>query len=370
MPCYSDPLADFEPYWGTRHRRVSHPLFRLTSAAGLEPPVVDYGEEPVYRGSIPAPTASRARNPLRSPQAAATAAGRSRFRPVTAGEVKGAGLAEFAKAHRLELAEGGVLPAVGGLLSRDSLVVHETAVGQLRDRVEGTVALLTYTYRSNDTTHHRDLTVAVVRVPESIGFAPYLADATGRSYGIAAGVDAKKIESSGGASVYADRGIDEGWLGELLSPALADWLARSPEGFGWELADGLLVASRQGHLTAELDRLCDDAVHLAAAIRGESLEEVETGAAARSAAKVKEDPQRILLAICCRWSSTTARPRIPPRRCPPLASSSSATRRPTRSVSSSGLPGPSGSTSSAAASSASCSTSPTRSSPFSSSRSW
>ena len=47
-------------------------------------------------------------------------------------------------------------------------------------------------------------------------------------------------------------GVNDAWLVELLSPAFTDWLARSPEDFDWELADGVLCASRGGHLDARV----------------------------------------------------------------------------------------------------------------------
>ncbi len=218
---------------------------------------------------------------------------------MSAGGVETGGLAEFAEAHGLLFAERGSLPAKGGLLSRASLVVHATAAGILRPGVEGTIALLTYTYKSDDDTRTKHVTAALVAVPESIGFAPYLADVSARMHGAHAGVGVKTVKPGGDIRIYADDGIDDGWLGELLSPALVDWLARSPDGFGWELADGLLVATLDGHRTGEADlvRLCEDSVHLAGAIREESLEEVDSGAASMSAAKVKENPQQVLISM-------------------------------------------------------------------------
>ena len=218
---------------------------------------------------------------------------------MSAGDAETAGLAEFAKAHGLRFAAGGSLPAKGGLLNRDSLVVDATATGMLRPGAEGTLALVTYTYRSNDTTHTARATAALIAVPESIAFAPYIADAGTRLQGIFAGVAAKTVKPGGDLRLYADEGIDDAWLGELFSPALTDWLARSPDGFTWELADGLLVASLKEHRTAESDlaRLCEDAAHLAGAIREESLEEVDSGAASASAAKVKPDPQTALISM-------------------------------------------------------------------------
>lgn len=138
----------------------------------------------------------------------------------------------------------------------------------------------------------------MARVPESIGFLPYAADAYGAVYGARSGQKTRPLRLDGDVRLQVDAGADEAWLAELFSPALRDWLARSPEGFGFELASGVLAVSVPGHLSSEseLTRLCEDAARLAAALRTESLEEVETGGAARSAAKRKRDPHAVLVA--------------------------------------------------------------------------
>ncbi len=208
-----------------------------------------------------------------------------------------AALAEFAEAHGLTFAKGGDLPREGGLLSRDSLQVLGTARGRLPGGADGTLAFLTYEYRSNDTTHTKRLTAAVVEVPESIGFAPYLAYDPMRLNLVGARVAAKHVEIIEGVKIWADEGIDPAWLRELFSPALSDWLARSPDGFSWELKNGVLAASLDGHRDRDPDlvRVCEDAGHLANAFRQESLEEVSAGSAARSAAKAKPNPETILI---------------------------------------------------------------------------
>jgi hypothetical protein len=216
---------------------------------------------------------------------------------MTAGGDHSAGLAGFAKAHELEHANGGALPSEGGLLSRGSLTVGERAAGALPGGAEGTLAHVSYEYRSGDTTRTRRLTAVVTRVPESIGFAPYLGDAGSIVHAAGAGISTRNLELADGLSVRVDEGIDESWLRELFSPALVDWLARSPEGFEWELANGVLVVSRPGLLDSERDlvRLCEDAGHVARAIREESLEEFDSGTAAQSAARTKVDQQQVLL---------------------------------------------------------------------------
>jgi hypothetical protein len=98
------------------------------------------------------------------------------------------------------------------------------------------------------------------------------------------------VELDGGGSLLAADGINEAWLTELFSPAFTQWLNRNPEDFAWELADGVLCVSRAGHLSkeSELSTLCADAAHIAATVREECLEEVESGGAERTAATARK----------------------------------------------------------------------------------
>ena len=193
-------------------------------------------------------------------------------------------LSAFADAHGLKYADAVELPAKGRLLSEDDLRQDGAATGELAEGEPGSLCWLTYTYRSNDTTHTAKRTAAVVRIPESIGFAPYLSAA-----GVGVALDVKSVDLEGGGSVIAADGVDDAWLAELLSPAFTQWLHRNPDDFRWELADGVLCVYRDEYLTreSELAGLCADAAHIAATIREECLEEVETGAASRTAAKAK-----------------------------------------------------------------------------------
>ncbi|HEY8002249.1 MAG TPA: hypothetical protein VID76_09940 [Solirubrobacterales bacterium] len=202
------------------------------------------------------------------------------------GDVRSAALMEFADGNRLRFAARAELPTSGGLLGAEGLKQKGAASGALPGGEPGTVCDLTYTYRSNDSTHTVERTAVVLKVPESIGFAPYLGSGGGRGSG---GHSAKAVDLDGGGKLLADEGINDGWLAELLSPAFTEWLARSPEGFAWELSDGVLCASRDGFVTEqpELTRLCEDAAHIAATIREECVEEVEAGEAPRTAAKAK-----------------------------------------------------------------------------------
>jgi hypothetical protein len=198
-------------------------------------------------------------------------------------------LAEFARAHGLAYAGSAELPAKGHLLSEDDLRQDGAATGDLAGGEPGTLAWLTYTYRSDDTTHTVKRTAAVLRVPESIGFAPYLGAA-----GLGVVLEMKKVDLDGGGSVVAAKGVNDGWLTELFSPAFTAWLARNPDDFQWELSDGVLCVSRDGYRTkeSELAALCTDAAHIATTIRDECLEEVESGEARRTAAAEKEPTGR------------------------------------------------------------------------------
>ncbi len=208
------------------------------------------------------------------------------IRRVSATDSEREALTQFAEAHGLAFAAGPELPHKGGLLGEDDLVVGGAATGELPGGESGTLCHLTYTYRSDDTTRTVERTAAVLRVSESIGFAPYLGSQGGPGTG---GYSTKNVKLDGGGSLRAAEGVNDAWLVELLSPAFSDWLARSPDDFQWELADGVLCASRGGHLggESELARICSDAAHIATTVREECLEEVESGEAKRSAVRPK-----------------------------------------------------------------------------------
>lgn len=196
---------------------------------------------------------------------------------------KPSGLQEYAKAHGLDYAKRIDLPRSGGLLEEDDLSVEGAAAGLISGKERGALCYLHYTYVSDDHTHEVDKTAAVVRVPESIGFLPYLGSGTT----VVLGRDTKSKELDGGGSVRVSAGANDAWLTELFSPAFCEWLSRNPAGFDWELCDGVLCASRGGHIAdeGELQALCDDTARIASTIREQCLQEVETGEAKRTAAK-------------------------------------------------------------------------------------
>lgn len=221
-------------------------------------------------------------------------------------------ISSFAELHGLAFSERAELPEQGDLLCREG-TVEGAATGALPGGIEGTLAHLTYTYTwtdSDNDTHHeeRPFTIVVTRVPESIGFMPYLgfSGAGSKLTGLAGGLEAmKKLDLGGhkglkGASAYAYKGASESWTLQLLSPALIDWLARSDDGFGFELAAGVLCVAHDTYLNVpeKLETLCGDAAHLAGLIREESLEETATGGAEAEAARdPKLDDPKMELAL-------------------------------------------------------------------------
>lgn len=200
------------------------------------------------------------------------------------------GLAEFAEAEDLEAGTGGPLPTDGALLERGP-TIDGAAHGTLPGGRAGTIAHTTYTTRSDDTTTTHRHTAVVMRVPEAIGYAPFLQ--LGRASGYAP--EAKSFEPVPGMKVRADPGVDEGWLTELLSPAFCEWLQRSPSDFGAELKRGVLTVFRDGHLRdrGELRSLCEDAAKIAERLREEAFEEVESGGGAVAKAAAPDRVTRL-----------------------------------------------------------------------------
>ncbi len=189
----------------------------------------------------------------------------------------GGNLERFAREHGLDAGTGGELPTTGSLLDIGDLVIDGAAHGELPGGATGVVFTATWTTRSDDTTrtHHR--TAVMIRLPESLGYAPYLR--IGHLFGLPRVLDLRSFEPAPGVAVSVDDGVDQRWLTELFSPAFNEWLQRSPEDFGAELDAGVLVVARDDHQTADgkLVALCEDAARIAAEIRAEALEEVEAG---------------------------------------------------------------------------------------------
>lgn len=208
-------------------------------------------------------------------------------------------LAKFAADHGLAYPKTVQLPEQGSTLTHSDGKVEGAATGALPGGIEGSLVHFTYTYTWTDSDDHthtevRRFTLVVAQVPESIGFLPYMGFSGSDSNlsPMAGGtemtqVDLGKNPAFKGARACAYKGTSQSWLTQLLSPALVDWLARSEDDWGFELANGVLCAGRADYLNGadELKAVCEDAAHIAAAIREESLEEIDSGSAEVDAAK-------------------------------------------------------------------------------------
>jgi hypothetical protein len=212
-------------------------------------------------------------------------------------------LSEFAQASGLTYAKSARMPSQGATLTRHSGHTEGAATGTLPGGIEGTLAHYVYTYTVTDADDHthtetRRLTLVVTNVPESIGFVPYLGFTRQLSsfLGTAGGTKMRRIDLGRPelkhAAAFIFAGTDENWQAQLFSPGLIDWLARSPDDFGFELANGVLVAGRHEYLNhgSDLQALCEDTAHLAGAIREEAQEAIDTGGAEAHAAK---DPDAV-----------------------------------------------------------------------------
>jgi hypothetical protein len=220
-------------------------------------------------------------------------------------------LAKFAEEHGLSFAASASLPAQGSTLSAGG-TVDGAASGKLTGDLDATLARYSYVHTTTDAdnrTHSetRHFTFVVTQLPESIGFIPYLGFSgpssnfspfagSNETEGVDLGED-KALDSS---HACAYKGASKSWLTQLFSPSLLDWLARSDDDFGFELANGVLCAGRSSRITDQggLETAWDDAGHLAGAIRKECMEEVESGdAAADSAEEVGADDPRMEAAL-------------------------------------------------------------------------
>jgi hypothetical protein len=207
-------------------------------------------------------------------------------------------LEKLAAERGLLYAEHVKLPNQGGTLGAAGKV-DGAASGKLPSGLDGTLAYYSYVHTWTDSDNHshsetRHFTIVVAELPESIGFVPYLGFSGPGSHfsPFAGGSDMKGVDlgevdalDSYHAAVY--KGTKDVWLTQLLSPALLEWLSRSEDDFGFELANGVLCVGRSSHVAEQgaLDSVWTDADHLAAAIHKESVEETESGAASSDAAE-------------------------------------------------------------------------------------
>src|SRR5690242_11918714 len=105
-------------------------------------------------------------------------------------------LRPFAEAHNLELVEKPELPEHGGTLSRGSAEAGPAARGKLPGGLDGTLTHFDYTTTDSDHhVHHHPLTLVVARVPESMGFAPFLGYSGGASDVVETGADFGSVDA-------------------------------------------------------------------------------------------------------------------------------------------------------------------------------
>ncbi len=205
-------------------------------------------------------------------------------------------LSTFAEAVGLSPGTGGDLHSTGSLLGISDLELVGYVNGTLPGGLTGSLAQVRWETRNDDTTTVHRKTAVVTRLPESLGYAPYLQ--IGSVFPLSAVMaKTRKLEPAPGVVVRADQGVDEHWLTELFSPAFAEWLQRSPDDFGAELADGVLVVLRDGFLSdrSSLEALCSDAGRIAEEIRSEALEEADSGGG--SVAKSAPPDRRTQIAL-------------------------------------------------------------------------
>ena len=187
------------------------------------------------------------------------------------------GVAGFADARGLECDESGAVRQVTPILS-DEAEAGPIARGELADGLRGELFAIS-------STPGKEATAILTRVPEVLAYTSTVA-CHDREAGVA--VPAKyateewseiRLESIGFEERYrllVLGGQDEGWILELFSPGLVDWLmSEAPTGLSFELNEGWLCAFVAGApADAEaLASLCEDAAGLAGRIRAEALEE-------------------------------------------------------------------------------------------------
>ena len=194
----------------------------------------------------------------------------------------GAGVEAFARKHGLEPATGGAVRALTPMLIAGRGGSMTTLLrGQFAPGLDG--QLIHHLYADGD--DHRASTILLGQVPESTAFAPALVCRDRETAGeMPAQLPAErwretKLESSAFNERYRLLtlvGQHEGWMRELFSPRLVDWLTEeAPAGLSFELNQGNLAVSLPGKLETEdeLELLASTAAELARRIHREAMEE-------------------------------------------------------------------------------------------------
>ncbi|MFI5027347.1 MAG: hypothetical protein ACHQCF_00015 [Solirubrobacterales bacterium] len=192
-------------------------------------------------------------------------------------------LEKFAEQHGLAYAAIAELPQQGSTLAGNGRG-DGAATGKLDGDLEGTLAHYSYVYTWTDADHHshsetRHFTIVVTQIAESIAFVPHLGFAGPSSHfspfagsNETSPVDLGEDKALDGCNSGAYKGTSKSWIAQLFSPSLLDWLSRSDEDFGFELANGVLCVGRSSRLddAQGLEGIWNDGGHFAAAIRKEA----------------------------------------------------------------------------------------------------
>jgi hypothetical protein len=189
-----------------------------------------------------------------------------------------------------QIARRSLPPLTPLLRNGDERRAEHVMKGTLPGGIAGTLAHYTYVdvtsgSRSERRESEHPFTVVIGNVPESaplVGelycqrrFGFRLLDSVEDAFRTRDRVELESEALDRTYEIFADRGTDENWLRQLFSPTFILWLTESaPREFAFELVAGLLCVSVTGHLesAAELDRLCESAVTVAARLSEESRE--------------------------------------------------------------------------------------------------
>jgi hypothetical protein len=180
-----------------------------------------------------------------------------------------------------------LLSGSGGAVLGPVAAQRPAAVGTLPGGVDGFVAHHVF---DTATSASRELTVVVSKVPASLGFVRAMSCRSRNVKVVRSYRDLDhlgkwrqlELESAKFNQLYeleVLEGQREAWVRQLFSPSFIDRLAsEAADGFCFELNEGHLTVAEPGLLSepAELDRLCEAAADVAARIRTESMEDVET----------------------------------------------------------------------------------------------
>ncbi len=241
-------------------------------------------------------------------------------------------IAEFARAHGLELeAEPTVRELTPALITGDDGEVSELARGTLAPGLEG--SLLYHVFAEGDA--RRESTIVLTEAPETLAYLPAMVCRDRGELGDGNPVQLPterwqpvELESVDFARRYrllVLAGQDPGYVRELFSPQLLDWLVReAPAGLTFELNEGHLVVAVGERIDrpAELERFCAAAAELARRVRAEASEEgadpdlfdesAERAAVARAAALVpwKKPPASVGAAVDAFYELACRRPSV------------------------------------------------------------